>query len=81
MMYYNSFFPFDMFGFGFLFMILFWVFVIYGVFYIFKKIVSQDDFKGKEDKNDGQAMEILKERYAKGEITQEQFKEIKKNLR
>jgi putative membrane protein len=79
-MYYNSFFPFDMFGFGFLFMILFWVLVVYGIIYLFKK-ASSADFGKKEDKNEDRAMEILKERYAKGEITQEQFKEMKKDIK
>lgn len=70
--YYNDFSPFHMFGFGYLFMILFWGLVIYGVVLFFRRNESS---KGK-----GGALETLKERYAKGEITKEVFESMKKDL-
>lgn len=70
MYYYGDFFPFH--SFGFLFMILFWGLIIYGAVMLFRKGVGSDE------KN--KALEILKERYAKGEITKEQFESMKKDL-
>ena len=70
MYYYNDFlFPFHMFGF--LFQIVFWVLVIYGIVWLFRRA------KGER----GNALDILKERYAKGEITREQFEAMKKDIK
>lgn len=63
-------------GFGWIFMILFWVLVILGVVYLIKMIAGG---AGKEEKRDT-ALDILKQRYAKGEITKEEFEEKKKDL-
>lgn len=72
MYYYDNFFPFGMFGFGFLFMVLFWGLIFYGIVSLFKRDSSSS--------GTGRPMEILKERYAKGEITKEQFESMKKDL-
>ena len=73
MMYYNGFYPSSMFwGLGSLFHILFWVVLIYLLIQVFKH--SKHSFK-----ND-RSQDILKERYAKGEITKEQFESIRKDL-
>jgi putative membrane protein len=71
MMYYNDFSPFHMFGFGYVPMFLFWGLIIYGVIVLFQH-------NGLNVK--GRALDILKERYAKGEITKEQFETTKKDL-
>ena len=64
-------------GFGWIFMILFWVVVIYlivrGTSYW-----SRNRARGTSEKS---AEEILKERYAKGDITKEEFEQMKKDLR
>ena len=78
MNYYNNFSPFNMFGFGFLFMFLFWGLVIYGLVVLFRHIGSDSSTKGHGGKV--HATDILKERYAKGEINKEQFEEMKKDL-
>ena len=71
MYYYNDFFfPFHFFGP--ILMVLFWGLIIYLIF----------RFLGRNSHHyeSSNAVEILKERYAKGEITKEQFETIKKDL-
>jgi len=63
-------------GFGGIFMILFWVLIIVGIVYLVK-IVAGGTNTG-EKKED--ALEILKKRYARGEISREEFEEKKKDL-
>ncbi|MFA5841441.1 MAG: SHOCT domain-containing protein [Candidatus Paceibacterota bacterium] len=74
MYYYGSFFPFNFLGP--LLMILFWGAIIYTVFLIVRKTSSQGDNTRAYDRS----MEILKERYAKGEITKHEFEAMKKDL-
>ena len=59
--------------FGFFFMILFWGLIIWLVIWIISKYAKQ---KTSED-----PLDILKERYAKGEINKKQFEEMKKELK
>ena len=53
-------------------MLLFWILVIYGIVMLVKRSPTS---AGKNT-----ALDILKERYAKGEITKEQFEGMKKDL-
>ena len=53
------------------FMIIFWVVIIYLIISLLKRRHISDGSK---------AVDILKERYAKGEITKEQFESMKKDL-
>ena len=78
MYYYDSFYsPFHMFGFGFIFMILFWALIVYGVVLLVRH--WSNSHKGHPGRGSS-AQDILKERYAKGEITKEQFESIKKDI-
>ncbi len=65
------------FGFGWFFMILFWVLVIFGVVYIIKMISERT---GKRHNREESALDILEKRYAKGEISKEEFEKIKSDL-
>ena len=42
--------------------------------------MQSDPGEGSNEQQAETALDILKKRYAKGEITQEQFEEMKKNL-
>lgn len=56
-------------------MILWWVFVI-GIIYLVVKLIVQ-----KEGKRNGEsALDVLKKRYARGEISKEEFNEKKQDL-
>jgi len=65
-------------GFGWLSMLLFWGLVILGVVVLFRySSRSERDNHHKEEKT---SSDILKERYAKGEIDKKEFEEKKKDL-
>ena len=63
-------------GFGMMFMmVLFWGLVIVGVVLVIRWLLGQ----GKETRTDS-ALEILRQRYARGEINKEEFEAKKKDL-
>lgn len=61
--------------FGWVFMIAFWAFVIWGIVAFAQWLAKQGS-----EKKESTAMDILKERYAKGEITKEEFESKRKDL-
>jgi putative membrane protein len=69
---------------GFMFMgMIFWILVIVGVIYLIIWLVNQNKTSaGNRNQNidSDSSMEILKQRYAKGEITDDEFEEKKKKL-
>jgi putative membrane protein len=60
-------------GFGGIFMILFWVLIALGIVALVKWLFSAGG-SGKS------ALDILKERYAKGEIDREQYEQMRRDL-
>lgn len=63
-------------GFGWILMVLFWVLLILGIVYLVKMIAGGTK-KGEATET---ALDILKKRYARGEINKEEFEKIKDDL-
>jgi len=63
------------FGGGF-FMIFFWVLIIAGIAYLVKLVIGGPTGEEKSET----ALDILKKRYARGEISREEFEEKKKDI-
>ncbi|MBN1849720.1 MAG: SHOCT domain-containing protein [Deltaproteobacteria bacterium] len=67
--------------FGEIFMIIFWILIIIGVIFLIRWLIHStrrdSDFW---HKGPSSAMDILKERYARGEIDKQEFEEKKKDL-
>jgi putative membrane protein len=59
-------------------MILFWIAVIIGIVYFVKWVIATG--KRHETKSEETALDILKKRYAKGEISREEFERIKQDI-
>jgi len=63
---------------GFIPMFLFWGLIIAGVVFLIK-VLAQGKTRGENlDPGSSQALEALKERFARGEITKEEFGQMKK---
>ncbi len=57
-------------------MVLFWIAVIVAIVFAVRFFVRQGGQSGKQDS----ALEILKKRYAKGEISKEEYEEKRRDL-
>jgi putative membrane protein len=65
-------------GYGGGFMWLFWILLIVAIVWAVKAFTGSNDRGSKRDKT---ALEILQERYARGEIDQAEFEQKRKDLR
>ena len=63
-------------GFGWIFMILFWALVVLGILALARWLFSTGGSGGS-----GRApLDVLKERYARGEINREQYEQMRRDL-
>jgi len=63
-------------GFGGIFMILFWALIILGVAALVKWLAAG----GGGERGASRPLDILKERYARGEINREQYEQMRRDL-
>jgi putative membrane protein len=63
-------------GIGFIFMIMFWGLIILGLIFLIRWLAGVT----KTSKMEESALDILKKRYARGEINKEEFEQKKKDL-
>lgn len=63
-------------GYGWFFMIVFWGLVAAGIIYLIKEAIMN----GRNRNSEPTPLDILKRRYANGEINREEFEEKKKDL-
>lgn len=67
-------------GFGGIFMILWWVIIIVGVVALVRWLGISSIGTGGSSGGQRQPLDILKERYARGEIDEQEFQKIKRDL-
>lgn len=75
------------FGFGWIFMIIFWALIIWAIFALVRGLSGHgccqhkgEHMHGEKMQKEDNALGILRERYAKGEVTKEEFDRVKKDL-
>ena len=61
-------------------MIVFWIAVIVGIIFLIRWLILSARNGTKGPNREDSALEILRKRYAKGEINREEFEEKKKDL-
>jgi len=63
-------------GMGWIFMIIFWGILVVGLIFLIRYLVGTT----KASKGEESALDILKKRYARGEVNKEEFEQKKKDL-
>jgi putative membrane protein len=65
---------------GMVFGFIFFILVVIGIIFLIVWLVKRSNHPGVENRAESKALEVLKERYAKGELTKDQFDNMKKDL-
>jgi len=63
-------------GFGWAFMVIFWIIVIAVIVFIVKAVTGREKSRSQEESS----LDILKKRYARGEISKEDFDRMRDDL-
>lgn len=63
-------------GFGWIFMVVFWALIIFGIVALAKWLFSSSSGGG----SGKGPLAVLKERYARGEITREQYEQMRRDI-
>jgi putative membrane protein len=66
--------------FGGIFMIVFWILILVGLVFVIRWLIQATGKKENGVQSGSRSMEILKERYARGEIDKAQFEAMKRDL-
>jgi len=61
-------------------MFLFWGLIIVGLVFVVRWLIQASRQPGGSSPSGGRALDILKERYARGEINREEFERMKQDL-
>jgi putative membrane protein len=67
-------------GLGFLWMAIFWIGILAAAIWLLGNIFPRGNVKQSPPKASDSAVEIVKQRYARGEISQEEYAEIRHDL-
>lgn len=78
--YYYNYGPGLMFNFGWIFMLIFLGLIIWGVIILIKSTTNNDRNGRIDRKDEDKIIAILKERYAKGDISKEEYEEKKRDI-
>jgi putative membrane protein len=65
---------------GILFMLIFWILVVVLIILLIRRLISPSTTQKASSPMEDSALEILKKRYARGEINKEEFEAKKKDL-
>ncbi len=66
--------------FGGIFMIIFWILILVGLVLLIKWLIQSTNRRQSGDAGGNRALEILKERYARGEIDRNEFEKMKMDI-
>jgi putative membrane protein len=69
-----------MMGWGWVFMLVFWVLIVVLIILLIRRLLSSGSTPIASPPQEDSALEILKKRYARGEINKEEFEAKKKDL-
>lgn len=67
-------------GFGFVFMLLFWALIILGIVVAIRWLMRESQARPEQLHHSRTPLEIVQERYARGEIDREEYEQKKRDL-